>query len=537
MLYGREHESGRKTALKQLKGFHERKPELFTIQFLVYCWARIWFEHTEAVRGGVLTLIRILPLGANRDALTMLPLTPHKKTQQRIWRRPNVFSSKSKTGMRKGRTLHELGEKIESARISGSPQLRNNANPGPTPPSTETPLIPLGKRRPMKPRNITGGGSNLPAPAPLPLKTPQRHPLTRATRRERGSGIPNPKRPRLTRPGAGKRENRYDGTSIPTSDARPYRGRECETGLRKLMKKNGLRWTMLAQIVRRGGAKGTKLLNAAEIDGYIHSIRESDEQDQQDKEKEPHTGGYHTEAVTPSQLPLFNNPPGLQIPQMVDLISENAASFGQIPSFADSPTRINSFIGSYPPELDYDDLTLPEDNLRTMMFGADFWFMTEPPDFSPLDAPDDVLSFNRAVGRFLGPNLMGVPSDLHSPLLNWIDAHCAITTSEVEPLLASSIRNILARGSSNLRQLSAATLAKFRSLDRFHAGDGGICRITWGPTIQLDDWSRQTIAIGELHFSAVDYGDVISLNEAMQQRLTAIDKDERSQRTLLSVAA
>ena len=70
--------------MKELQTLYERKPELFTVQFLVNCWNRMWFEHTEAVRDGVRTLIRMLPDGANKDALAMLALSPYQKTQQRI---------------------------------------------------------------------------------------------------------------------------------------------------------------------------------------------------------------------------------------------------------------------------------------------------------------------------------------------------------------------------------------------------------------------------------------------------------------------
>ena len=80
-------------------------------------------------------------------------------------------------------------------------------------------------------------------------------------------------------------------------------------------------------------------------------------------------------------------------------------------------------------------------------------------------------------------------------------------------------------------------LSQLKCLGRFHAGEGGVCRIAWGASVRLGDCVCPAISIGALQFSAVDYGDVISLNEAMQQRLTAIDKDERNQCTLLAIAA
>ena len=52
LLYGWEHERERKVALKQLRKLHGRKPELFTVNFVVDAWNRLWFEFAETVREG-----------------------------------------------------------------------------------------------------------------------------------------------------------------------------------------------------------------------------------------------------------------------------------------------------------------------------------------------------------------------------------------------------------------------------------------------------------------------------------------------------
>merc|ERR1712112_331320 len=103
---------------------HEKKPELFTVSFLVTCWNRLRFEYTESVREGVRTLLRMLPDGASRDAFIALALAPHKTTRKRIWRWPNIFSFGSRSGLWRGRILPELEEQLESARITGSMRLR-----------------------------------------------------------------------------------------------------------------------------------------------------------------------------------------------------------------------------------------------------------------------------------------------------------------------------------------------------------------------------------------------------------------------------
>ena len=71
LLYGQEHVSERKRALKKLIWFHDQLPELFTVAFLVTAWNRFRYEYTEAIREGVHTLIRLLPEG--RNGIPLLP--------------------------------------------------------------------------------------------------------------------------------------------------------------------------------------------------------------------------------------------------------------------------------------------------------------------------------------------------------------------------------------------------------------------------------------------------------------------------------
>ena len=119
LLYGEERKGERLLALKYLKKFHEEKPELYTVHYVVEAWNRLWFEYGESVRGGIRSLMRILPEGANREALVSLALSPYGKHGKRVWRWPDVFSFSSKRGMWFGKLLPETEEKLEMSRIGG----------------------------------------------------------------------------------------------------------------------------------------------------------------------------------------------------------------------------------------------------------------------------------------------------------------------------------------------------------------------------------------------------------------------------------
>ena len=67
------------------------------------------------------------------------------------------------------------------------------------------------------------------------------------------------------------------------------------------MKRSGIHWTVRAQLARRGGLKGTQLLDKNSIDGYIQSLRDTNAAKENSKIQTPHatTGGYEPEEIPP----------------------------------------------------------------------------------------------------------------------------------------------------------------------------------------------------------------------------------------------
>ena len=108
---------------------------------------------------------------------------------------------------------------------------------------------------------------------------------------------------------------------------------------------------------------------------------------------------------------------------------------------------------------------------------------------------------------------------------------------EFEAGLADGLRKVMSHGNSKLRKPDLEALANLHCLDRYRAGDTGVCRITWGELIKIDDGTCQHVAIGALHFCAVDYGDSIQLNEFLQRKLVSADRLGRNQCTVLAADA
>ena len=222
LLYGKEHSKERKHALGKLVWFHDQRPELPTVNFLVDAWNRACYEYTETVREGVRTLLRLLPDGATRDSFVALALGPYRGASKRLWRWPNVFSFSASTGMWRGRLLPEVEERLESSRILGSSQLRPSTFLGDTPvvSSLTTESAAERKRRLRKQkqldRTLTGGPQGQVLDQPLSFLNLRSVVITRW-----GETYDQPNSTHLknTAHETRKREKRFVGTSIPMMDA------------------------------------------------------------------------------------------------------------------------------------------------------------------------------------------------------------------------------------------------------------------------------------------------------------------------------
>ena len=522
LLYGEEHREERKNALKKFQKLHEEKPDLFTVAFLVKTWNRMWAEFGEAVREGVRALLRILPEGANREALITLALSPYKRSSKRIWRWPDVFNFESSRGMWCGRILPELEEDLEQSRIKGTRQTLNNADPLILPP-TDT-------RRQRRPPSGRTGNSKAPA-----VSVPAAHPAgSKKVEFPPDSGYPLGKRLRASEFDASKQFAPKEPVTGKTycwnfnsNCGCPVRGTECAFGLHQAMKHSGIHWTVRAQLARRGGLKGTQLIDKTTIDGYIQSLRDSNVAKENSKLKVPTTttGGYEPDEI--DDPPLL--PPGLEIGDFCD----PTVSYPEREAYQAHP---NPWIGTPPEDVQQFDFTALEDEYRTALFGRDDWLIYNPEKQVSFESIGAEARERWNMETIYQEYLSMIDIALHCSLLNWMSV-MDHTPNVLEKNVALGLQNILVHGNSRLRGLAAQALACLNGLDRHITGDAPPIKVLWGVTTKLDDCSSQKCAIGPLSFFALDYGDTLSLSDAVQRGLNSPEKTERNQCTLIALAA
>ena len=266
--------------------------------------------------------MRILPDGSTREAFAAIAMSPYRNSSKRLWRWPNVFSFSAANGMWKGRILPEVEEHLEATRIQGSAHLRTHSflfeNTGDAPVGDTKGK---NRRKNRQGRTETGGDTQ----KDLKTETPNAGGET---------GYPLGKRLRMAEFEASKQHcPRGNKSGKPlcwnfnSNSGCATKGGECAFGLHRRMKGNGLHWTIQAQISRRGGFIGTKVLTAPEIDGFILSLRNADNAAWKAK-KDPYpnsnnsTGGYTfidkgetnpTDEENKENNSPLNNPTGLEL--------------------------------------------------------------------------------------------------------------------------------------------------------------------------------------------------------------------------------
>lgn len=110
---------------------------------------------------------------------------------------------------------------------------------------------------------------------------------------------------------------------------------------------------------------------------------------------------------------------------------------------------------------------------------------------------------------------------------------------EIQERLVRAMEEMKEDGPSYLHQVNlmndiAARVGEEKLSVRPKRGDG---IATWGNRIPLGDCEVQEVAIGKLHFRAVDFGDTIRLSEKSRKELENIEPHEKNQCVLIHAVA
>ena len=243
----------------------------------------------------------------------------------------------------------------------------------------------------------------------------------------------------------------------------------------------------------------------------------------------PCLGGCHRDTENPSTPELLPELNGAVAPGQTSSPLQVPCSDQKIPPAS------NPFIGFAPEDVRYFDFTRSAGKLRSMIYGRDDWLAPKDNAASTSIPSFDQIEDQKDLALLFAPYAPLIPVELHGPVINRLGRHDGMVDGGSAPMLATGLRRVVPHGKSKLRKLASEALAHRHCLDRFHAGDTGICRITWCDMIKLDDCSCQSVTIGHLHFRAVDFGDPIFLDEFLQRMRVSSDRLGRMEFCLMAL--
>ena len=306
--------------------------------------------------------------------------------------------------------------------------------------------------------------------------------------------------------------------------------------MRKFLKQSGIHWAVRAQVARLGGFKGTRPLGAAEIDGFIQPLRETNLNEEANKKNDSNpvvtpTGGYTGDSSLLNGKPTFP-PPGIAMIPVVEEPPPVLSDYFDLQS--DTP---HDWLGRIPDDIGAFDFTLLEDDLRRVLHGDDQWVGFTPKPRVTVETMFEGAAEYTSIYNEMEPYLLNVDESIHCQLVNWVRHRGIPDGMSIQNLILDGLENIITHGNRITRTLASEGYALVQGTDTHLTGDDTSCRIFWGETVQLDDCRTQGVAIGCLSFEAVDYGGTIPLSDHFQRQLDNEDRFEKNQRTLIALSA
>ena len=287
-----------------------------------------------------------------------------------------------------------------------------------------------------------------------------------------------------------------------------------------------------------GGFKGTKVPNAAEIDGFTQSLRKTNLKEESEKKKDNNpnvnpTGGYNGDSSNPDLYGVYKFPP-----PGIGIVPENENPFTTHSDHFDSQsTTPHEWLGETPDDIGTFDFALMEDDLRRVLYGDEQWVGTTSQPRTTIETMFDGAAEYTTLYKEMDPWLKNVDESIHCQLVNWAKHRGNADGESIQRRVLEGLGNMITHGNRLSRALASEGYALIQGTNTHLTGEDSSCRIFWGKTMQLDDCRAQSATIGCLSFEAIDYGDTIPLSDFLQRQLNNEDRSEKNQCALIALAA
>ena len=491
--------------MADLLELHRATPELFTVGFLIATWEAFLYDFLDRMFEGMRRLGQFCRPSDDiaeirRLALNRLP------DGGLIWQHPLSFNMISSRGYwrlniipRLEASVEKVGYGIALQKIVGGKKLKNDSVVG----AVAKQLYPMGNR----------------------LYESEIDTMTQNCSHKSGSGT-----------GLCLDYNAHSGCvcGINCNFAHEYFGGK------------NLNWCVEAELLRRGGFRKRKkmLAEAVEINALVYDLREKNAKYHGEQLKWPEV---EPTKVTPAIVGKKVSDNSMTV---VDKEVSVASQDSVVVTCLDSSGKMDWEVGDswkahiahqmnknfavIPGDFPHFDFTEAESIGRNLIFPDESWMYHEVPSLCKSIPLSKLTERQRIIAEWWKETCKA-DSAVAPFLLNWLDARS--TSDDWDGEYRKALEYLTHNGKERDCSIAQEELRKIQGISHSAVVGRSSSRIKWGASVALSDCSGAELAVGQLHFHVIEYGDSVHLGEKLQKLMNVGGDTERNQCACLSLEA
>ena len=312
---------------------------------------------------------------------------------------------------------------------------------------------------------------------------------------------------------------------------------QCSRGAHEMLKLAGLHRLIKMHLSRRGGHRSEKKISVKDIDGHVQNLRANLTQEDL-RYKDTNKGKYRWAPKAAGAVHRPHGAPEELCQPSIAPTMKTAHTKAPAQQTMEETTWRTSVL---PTDFDSFDFTPLEDDTRLLVHLSDEW-VRRPLSCSQVELLSSTLEPDqKTIDKWWEEKA----PHMHPAVTPFVKNHLrAAATADMGDLSDEQLRRACISGFHLLikdgckadEQCARAALVLADPLSACTAGKEHLA-VRWGEKIQRIDYSAQTVRFGNLHYTAVDFGDVVMLANSTQKALRTPNREETDQCVLLHLAA
>ena len=529
LIHGEEHGRERRERIMELEKIHEARPDIFTVDIISGVYEEMNYLYCAQIREGTRKIMRLGGEGMKKPSFARIALNPTANNRTR-WEYPTVFLMHHEAGHWLSRVIPRMEEKVSKSTWKTLAEQEKRKGAGGNvnemiESEEEVVNIAIDKDK----RRIY--------PAGKPLRLEERQLSTQF-------------RPKSTSAGD------YLCWDFSSHAGCTEKANSCPKGKHDMMSPNGLHYSMLMQMARRGGHKSGRRIEPEKIDGHIQALRDNAAAESKAKRQPSPKKEY---AVWVPKAKAVGNESSGKIDTMLTVEADPGwmahktgleKNFPLVDAERNAVSRANGLaqeianeavianantlprkvqwsagrLGALPSEQltkrikswHWDKCALPldfrtfdfadlEDGTRALFHMKDDWMYQDETPPILMEQTESTIQQRIIIDDWWAVYLPELDGTL-VPLVKEMMCSGFTDLISMEELYSQILQQLIDGGSAEQVSRSVISMEKLKQRTTGRAGNVHVPRILWGPKMKCEEFETQEVSFGALHFIAVDVG-------------------------------